>query len=65
MLEEKQIKPKTKKIIKVRKVRDLLSGEEVFETLNGKRVYVFLNGNWYTCMSNKPLDYNFIIENNK
>lgn len=58
MLEQKQKKVKT---IKVRKVRNLLSGGECFETLTGKRVYIRENEKWYTCMGNKPLNYNFII----
>lgn len=56
---KKEVKTKT---IKVRKVRDLLIGGECFETLTGKKVYIRQNGQWFTCMGNKPLNYNFIIE---
>lgn len=58
MLEKKQTKIKT---IKVKKVRNLLSGGECFATLTGKKAYIYNNGEWFTCMSNKPLNYNFII----
>jgi len=61
MLEQQQ-RPHTIKTIKVKKVRDLLGNSgECFETLTGKKVYIRNNGNWYTCMGNKPLNYNFIV----
>jgi len=56
--QQKQMKIKT---VRVRKVRDLLSGGECYETLTGKKVYIYENGNWFTCMGNKPLNYNFIV----
>jgi hypothetical protein len=59
---EKEVKIKT---VKVKKVRDLLSGGECFETLTGKKVYIRQNEQWFTCMGNKPLNYNFIIQEDK
>jgi len=61
LLESPLKRTKQIKTVKVRKVRDLLSGGECFETLTGKKVYIKLDGKWFTVMGRTPLNYNFII----
>lgn len=55
--------PKKSKIktVRVKKIRDLISGGECYTTMNGKTIYFFENGKWYTCMGKHSLNYNFII----